>query len=172
MFFCIRNTNKSTYNVSKYQYSSIHTKPPGKAWRRYVHVSRILSAPKCWVIIYLGCMLPHISCSTLRPGNYRYIRSCRARVRPCTQVRILPFHLWCYHQSYSRRNPFAFAPGVSARTSTWLAARFFKGLKNLTANPATGVTRYPATNIKLVRVRTFLSVQLYTAITVPHHYAT
>lgn len=37
--------------------------------------------------------------------------------RPCTQVRILPFHPICFHIGYSRRNPLAFAYGVSARTS-------------------------------------------------------
>ena len=43
--------------------------------------------------------------------------------RPCTQVRILPFHPVCFHTDYSRRNPFAFAPGVTARTSIPLLVR-------------------------------------------------
>jgi hypothetical protein len=70
------------------------------------------------MIIYLGCSLPSTSCGSLsRALGSHNVSSEPSTARPCTRVRILPFHPTGYPASYSRRNSFAFARDVSARTS-------------------------------------------------------
>ena len=87
-------------------------------------------------------MLPITSCGSLSralcKSNFHREPSI---ARPCTQVRILPFHPISYLIDYSRRNPSAFAFGVTARTSIFT----YDGCYPL-----------PGSKPKLGRVRTFL----------------
>ena len=104
-------------------------------------ISRILSSSLAtrWIVIYLG--------QDLHPGSSGTSRTRRYRTRPCTEVRILPFHSGCYHPDLpTRGTSFLSIRSVSARTSHSLVGEW------------TGVTRYLFTPHQTVQdgVRTFL----------------
>ena len=105
----------------------------------FVHISRILSKITLRMIIYLGWLLPATSCSSqsrARAATNMVNSPLPSTARPCTQIRIWPFHLLRYRKSYSQKEFLCFRAG-----------RLCSHLYSFAT--ATGITRYLAPTLPL-----------------------
>ncbi len=125
----------------------------------FVHISRILSGCKARMIIYLGRLLPTGSCGSLLSdfGSKIEPKSDRSTALHVSKDLAVSPYILLYKLFLKIRNPFAFALGVSARTS------------NLAVD---GDYPLPSSIKRDGRVRTFLPFLLKRAIIVCLFYTT
>ena len=109
-------TYKTLKNSNEY---IIKQKTPKRVF--FVHISRILSDYKVWMIIYLGQLLPAGSCGSLSPDfglKFRPKSGESTALHASKDLAVSPYMLpYKLFLKKILRNSFTFDPDVSARTS-------------------------------------------------------